>query len=64
MEINWWVGHAKANAGGDLNAGGTVPVGKQPGAGVGVFTNALARANLVITTTTGVMLQIAYSQAP
>ena len=62
--FSWWVGAAKANAGGDLNVTGTVYAGAQPGPGVGVFTNPLAEANLVIKTTSGVVVQIAHFPAP
>ena len=62
--FNWWVGDAKATAKGDLNVFGTVYAGTQPGPGVGVLTNPLARANLVIKTRSGVTKQTAYFPAP
>ena len=61
--FSWWVGSAKATARGNLNAIGTVHVGTQPGPGVGIFTNPFALANLVIKTTAGVTMQIAYFPA-
>jgi hypothetical protein len=62
--FSWWVGRAKATPRGDLNANGTVYVNQQPGPGVGEFTNPLAQAHLVIRTTAGVTVQIAFFPVP
>ena len=62
--FSWQVGTAKANARGALNTFGTVYPDQQPGPGVGVFTNPLARANLVIKTASGVTMQTAYFPGP
>jgi hypothetical protein len=58
--FSWWVGRAKANARGSLNAMGTVHVGIPEGPALGSFENPGAEANLVIRSTDGVTMQTAY----